>query len=565
MFKNLKIGVRLYMLVAFMAVLVIGIGLLGIHEIKSANEVIKSVYNDRLIPLGQIADIGRLNLRNRVEILAALQDPKPETINKRMAQMEDNISKIGDIWKAYMATSLTPEEKTLADKFTADRAKLRDEGFKPVMEALRAGKIEEAAKLNEDRVRPMAAPVAAGVDALKQLQVDEADKLYKQSLKEYEDSRNMAIAAIVIGLILAIIVAFWIINSIVKPLNEGVDIATSLAEGDLTVRIDTSSKDETGQLLAAMKNMVERLKEVVSNVQNAADQVASGSNELSSSAQQISEGATEQAASIEETSSSMEEMSANIRQNSDNAAQTDKIAVKSAQDAKVTGQSVSEAVSAMREIASKINIIEEIARQTNLLALNAAIEAARAGEHGKGFAVVASEVRKLAERSQKAAGEITELSGTSVQVAENAGDMLLKLVPDIQRTAELIQEISAASNEQNAGAEQINKALQQLDNVIQQNASAAEELASTSEELSAQAGMLQEAISFFKIGDSGKRRSTAAAKPAAKKAQITHMPAHPPAPRTEKHKAAPTPAPRQEARTNLNLAEKHSDDEFEHY
>ncbi|MBF0592699.1 MAG: MCP four helix bundle domain-containing protein [Nitrospirae bacterium] len=556
MFKNLKIGVRLYILVAFMAIMVIVIGLLGIHELKLANDTMGSVYNDRLICLGQIADIARLNLRNRIELMAAIEEAKPELISKRVAQVEENINKIGDIWKEYTATYLTPEEKVLADKFVQERKKLREEGFRPVMDALKAGKIDDAKKLNEERVRPQGKVVEEDVNALKQYQLDEAKRLYDGSVKAYESSRNMSIAAIVIGLIFAIIVALWIINSIVRPLNEGVSIATSLAGGDLTVLIDASSKDETGQLLAAMKNMVDRLKEVVSNVQQAADQVAAGSNELSSSAQQISEGATEQAASIQETSSSMEEMSANIKQNSDNAAQTDRIAVKSAQDAKVTGQSVSEAVSAMREIASKINIIEEIARQTNLLALNAAIEAARAGEHGKGFAVVASEVRKLAERSQKAAGEITQLSGTSVQVAENAGDMLLKLVPDIQRTAELIQEISAASNEQNTGAEQINKALQQLDNVIQQNASAAEELASTSEELSAQAGMLQEAISFFKLGDSGKRKS--AVMPQSRKpktAQIAHIP----------KKASPPPAPRNETRPNINLADKTSDDEFEHY
>jgi methyl-accepting chemotaxis protein len=195
----------------------------------------------------------------------------------------------------------------------------------------------------------------------------------------------------------------------------------------------------------------------------------------------------------------MEEMGSNIRQNADNALQTEKIAIKSAQDARDGGKAVEQTVSAMREIAGKISIIEEIARQTNLLALNAAIEAARAGEHGKGFAVVASEVRKLAERSQTAAAEISKLSTSSVDVAEKAGAMLLQLVPDIQKTAELVQEISAACNEQSSGAEQVNKAIQQLEQVIQQNASASEEMASTSEELSSQAERLQDAIAFFKV------------------------------------------------------------------
>ncbi|HBG07809.1 MAG: chemotaxis protein [Geobacteraceae bacterium GWC2_58_44] len=287
------------------------------------------------------------------------------------------------------------------------------------------------------------------------------------------------------------------VNSSTEATRMIAEAAKEIAKGDLTVKIaERSAEDE---LMIALHAMVNKLSEVVSDVKAAADNVAAGSQELSSSAEEMSQGASEQAAAAEEVSSSMEEMSSNIRQNADNAIQTEKMSSKSSIDAQEGGKAVIHTVSAMKEIAGKISIIEEIARQTNLLALNAAIEAARAGEHGKGFAVVASEVRKLAERSQKAAAEISALSSSSVQIAETAGQKLNQIVPDIQKTAELVMEISAACREQDMGAEQINKAIQQLDQVIQQNASASEEISSTAEELSSQAEQLQDTIAFFKV------------------------------------------------------------------
>jgi methyl-accepting chemotaxis protein len=310
--------------------------------------------------------------------------------------------------------------------------------------------------------------------------------------------------SVVTMLVVSLIVFLLFRFLAVKPIDRLNALVKQVAEGDLTRTAEAGSGDEIGSLYASIKTMVEKLKAVVEDVKTAATGVASGSQVISSSSEQMSQGTTEQAASAEEASSSIEEMNATIRQNADNAIETEKIALKSASDALESGKAVTEAVSAMKDIAGKISIIEEIARQTNLLALNAAIEAARAGEHGKGFAVVAAEVRKLAERSQVAAAEISSLSSSSVGVAEKAGAMLAKLVPDIQKTSELVQEISASSKEQASGADQINASIQQLNHVIQQNAGSAEEMASMAQELSSQSDKLMETISFFKV-ESGSR------------------------------------------------------------
>ena len=367
----------------------------------------------------------------------------------------------------------------------------------------------------------------------------------------YRESVKYVIVIIVVAVLLGLAI-YWVSRSISRPLRRAVQIADQLALGDTNVEIVGTGRDEIGLLMGAMarmadssrgaagmaqkiangrldvtvdqrsdndelmhalSNMTTKLGGIVTGVRAASHYVTTGSQSISISAQVMSQGASEQAAAAEEASSSIEEMTANIRQNADNAMQTEKIAIQAASDAEEGGHAVNETVSAMKEIADKINIVEEIARQTNLLALNAAIEAARAGEQGKGFAVVAAEVRKLAERSQVAAGEINDLSTNSVEVAEKAGKLLEVIVPNIQKTAELVQEISAASREQDAGAEQINKSIQQLDSVIQQNASASEEMAGTAEQLNSQSAQLAEMISFFQVGENTHGRSDSSNKP----------------------------------------------------
>jgi methyl-accepting chemotaxis protein len=349
------------------------------------------------------------------------------------------------------------------------------------------------------------------------------------------------------------------LNTLVSAMNEITTAAEEISKGNLTVEIRQRSPQD--KLMQALAAMVSGLTQTVSDIRSIAGEVAAASQSISTASIQVSKGASAQAAAAEEASSSMEEMVSNIKQNADNAQQTDKIANKSAKDAQESGKSVLEAVSAMKEIANKISIIEEIARQTNLLALNAAIEAARAGEHGKGFAVVAAEVRKLAERSQKAAAEINQLSSTTLRVSEKSGEMLDKLVPDIQRTAELVQEISAASKEQDTGAEQINKALQQLEKVIQQNASASEEMASTTEELTGQSDQLVSALGFFHTGDEGGSGRKSAGVKAARPVQ--GVSADQARPKGHASQSARVPG----GGVNLRLKDKHDelDGEFERY
>ena len=321
-----------------------------------------------------------------------------------------------------------------------------------------------------------------------------------------EDKANSAqiymVIVLILGVIVSLILSIAITRSITLGIKKGVLFAETVSQGDLTIDVEAdfhARKDEIGALARSMQTMVDKLKEVMTSVLVGSENIASASLQMSGTSQQLSQGASEQASSAEEVSASMEQMSANIQQNTDNAQGAEKISIAGAEKIRKSNEAAQLSIVSMREIADKVGVITDIAFQTNILALNAAVEAARAGEQGRGFAVVAAEVRKLAERSKVAADEIARISKKGVQISDEAGKMLEQVVPEIQNTAKLVQEIAASSIEQNSGAEQVNSALQQLNQVTQQNAAASEEMATTSEELASQAEQLKEIISFFKI------------------------------------------------------------------
>ncbi len=532
MFKNMRIGMKLLVLVGFMSALLVGVGIYLLHGISNINGMMVGSLETAKTYTKAVDDADGVVIHFKKQVQnwkdTLLRGENATDFAKYNGLFMDEEAQVQQTGK---------ELKVLMEKLNLDTTKLdeflqthRDLGskYRAALSHYGSGDIQSARAV-DTMVKGMDRAPTDLMDSIAELmqkqQSDAFESMTKAAADKYGTIFFSSIIIIVLGTVLGGVIAIMFIRGITSPLNEAVAVSNGLAQGKLDIDIEVKSEDETGQLLRAMKNMVEKLREIVADVRSAADNVASGSQELSSGSEEMSQGASEQASSVEEVSSSMEQMVSNIRQNADNAQQTEKIAMKSAGDARESGLAVSETVAAMKDIAGKISIIEEIARQTNLLALNAAIEAARAGEHGKGFAVVASEVRKLAERSQTAAGEITQLSSTSVQVAERAGEMLSKLVPDIQKTAELVQEINAASMEQNSGAEQINKAIQQLDQIVQQNAGSAEEMSSTAEELSSQAEHLQSSIEFFRIEEKTRRIFRRAAAPArpARRTQFADM------------------------------------------
>lgn len=520
---DLKIGVKLLSAFTLLSVITAVVGIMGINNMGRINNMAERIYNNDLLGLSYIKETN-INLvsmdRAQKNMLLASSVSEREKQKTKMAEYKTKVFDSLDKAKGLFYTTKGKNMVAKAEDALNDYTK--------------ASQIVVAAASSEDvSKRRHSVDLSSGIGLEKADAADavlsELTKLKEEFAKNgadetqsiYQTSRLLMILLVLGSIIFGLCIGMCISRMIGNPMKQMVTFANKIASGDMDVTIDASSKDEIGEMMKAMGQMVNNLTSVAIDVQNAANMVATGSEQVNSAAQSLAQGATEQAASIEEVSSSMEEMNSTVRQNADNAQQTSSIAVKAAHDGEHGGEAVDATVDAMKSIAEKIRIIEDIARQTNMLALNAAIEAARAGEHGKGFAVVAAEVRKLAERSQSAAKEISEVSISSVQVAEEAGATLREIVPGIKKTAELIQEINAASYEQATGIDQVTKAITQLDQVIQANSAATEEMSSTSEELSEQAEQLLKTASFFKIKGSASIQSTSAWKAGAAKTRTT--------------------------------------------
>jgi len=527
-------------LIAGFGVLVLlmgAIGLFGLWQMNAINGKSTEIASNWLPSVDAVNRLNTATSDLRVAELQHLTLTDDAGMREWAGKVDATIASIEQLRANYAKLISSPEEQALYDSFSEKFTRYMQEhqrGF-----ALSSSNQNDAALLvyNGEALK-LYNEFSAELLQLVDLNAAGAKRASDEGDALYALATTLVIASLVIGALLAAIAATMIVLGITRGLSRVKQVIDAVAIGDLDQRIEIKSNDEIKDLVdtvnvmtdnlrgtatladqiaggdltvdpkplsdkdtlgLALQRMVAKLRDVIADAIASANNVSAGSQELSATAEQLSQGATEQASSTEEASASMEEMAATIKQSADNSSQTEKIARQSAADAIASGNAVNDAVIAMQTIAQKIMVVQEIARQTDLLALNAAVEAARAGEHGRGFAVVASEVRKLAERSQSAAAEISTLSDNTVKTAQSAGAMLAKLVPDIQRTAELVEEISAGSHEQNAGAAQINTAIQQLDKVTQQNTSAAEEMSATSEELASQAEQLQAAISYFRI------------------------------------------------------------------
>ena len=498
MFANIKIGTRMTGGFALILLLMLALTATGIQGMAAIQDRLDEIVTDNISKTKLLNDMAEaLQTISRVSgLIILLNDPDATAVEQKKIELARQF---------YGSVNTQLEKLPNSDKGRELHAKvntLLGEARllnNQVLSLNAANKKTEAAKLLIEEASPATLRARNAIYDELAFEEEHTEEDYRNARQAYVAARNLMMGLAAIAVVFGALLAWFLTRGITRPMADAVRIANRLAAGDLTVKIEVLSRDETGQVLQAMHNMIAKLSQVVSDVKRGAQALAHAAEEVRATSLTLSHASSEQANSVEETSASIEQMNASISQNADNAKVTDAMARKAASEAVQGHESVNATAVAMKQIAKKIGIIDDIAYQTNLLALNAAIEAARAGQYGKGFAVVAAEVRKLAERSQVAAQEIGDVASSSVELADKAGQLLNSMVPDIRKTSDLVQEIAAASSEQSSGVNQINSAVNQLSLTTQQNASSSEDLAATAEQMSSQVEQLQQSMAFFNI------------------------------------------------------------------
>ena len=519
MFGNMRVATRLALGFGIVLVLLVVQSVQSLQSMAAMDEQTRTITENRYPKIKLIDDIIQLALDNAIQVRGMLLATSDAEIDEVLQRIQDGRKANAANYEQLDKWVNAGEGQTLLDNAMAKRKELSGK-YETLFQLIKTDRAKAIEFLNKD-FRPTN---QAQMEILRKLATYERAQMTaatETSARTYQASRRLIVMLSGGAVLASLVVAFIITRNLLKTLGgepaRAAAVLAEVANGNLAIDVEVK-KGDTTSMMAAVRQMVERLSHIVGEVNSAADALGSASEEVNATAQSLSQSSSEQAAGVEETSASIEQMTASISQNTENARVTDGMAGKAATEAAEGGDAVKATVQAMNQIAQKIVIIDDIAYQTNLLALNAAIEAARAGEHGKGFAVVAAEVRKLAERSQVAAQEISTVASSSVELAERAGKLLDEIVPSIRKTSDLVQEITAASEEQSSGVAQINAAMTQLSSATQQNASSSEELAATAEELSSQAELLQQTMAFFRLQRDGQASAAAARKPAARRA-----------------------------------------------